>query len=377
MTAKILVVDDEPNLLRMIGYALFTEGYETVAPKHGEEALTKVRTEQPDLVILDVMLPDMSGIEICQKLRSNPETATLPIIMLSARVEVADKIEGLGAGADEYVTKPVELDEMLARVAALLERTDRMRQAQVAKRGKIFGFIGAKGGVGTTTVALNVALALAKRDKVVTAVELRPYFGTFSLLMQRTQVKNLTDLLKLEPGRINERELRMRLAKHASGLQILFGPQEMDAYKEIAPDQVEAIVKGLAHLADYTIIDFPGHPSPANQAALQHCDFVTVVVEPEPASVQSGKVTVDLLSRWGVSGELVGAVVVNRAVSALPMKISEVGSELGCKVVKVVPSAVEACIKAQQVGVPIVISQPDNVVATALTGLADMLVRTK
>ncbi|NVM57156.1 MAG: response regulator [Desulfobacterales bacterium] len=120
MSAKILIVDDESNLLRLIGYVLQVEGYEIVTAQSGMEAPNKIQTEKPDLIILDSTLPDISGLEICQRLRRNSYTADLPIIMLSAWVELSDKIRGLEAGADEYITKPVDPDELVARVGALL-----------------------------------------------------------------------------------------------------------------------------------------------------------------------------------------------------------------------------------------------------------------
>jgi DNA-binding response OmpR family regulator len=371
MTAKILVVDDEPNLLRLIGYALHSEGYETIVATDGEEALKKVQSEKPDLVILDVMLPDMSGIEICQRLRSRPETNDLPIIMLSARVQVSDKITGLEAGADEYVTKPVETEEMVARVAALLERTHRLRRTQPAKQGKVLGFIGAKGGVGTTTVALNVALVLAGREHVVAALELRSYFGTFGQHLGRTPVENLTNLLELEPERIDEREVKRHLAKHPTGLQILFGPQKVDSYQEIKPDQAGAVVKGLTGIADYTVIDLPCHPNEVNRTALRLCDFVTVVVEPEPTAVASAKVTLELLKTWGVGGEMVGAVIVNRVSWSAPMTLTQIESALGCRIVGTVPPTPDLCMKALEWGSALVVYRPDSTAASALAELAD------
>jgi DNA-binding response OmpR family regulator len=374
MSAKILVVDDEPNVLRLIGYALQIEGYEIVTAETGVEALSKVETEGPDLVILDIMLPDLSGIEVCQQLRSKPETIDLPIIMLSARTQVPDRIKGLEAGADEYVTKPVDSDEMVARVAALLDRTQRLRQVQPVQRGKVLGFIGAKGGVGTTTVALNVASVLTRQGKSVIAVELRPDYGTFSLQLRKVPDENLGTLPELDPERNNERELSKRLFSYQFGLRILFGPQKANEFKEIEPDQAKAVIEGLADMADYTIIDLPCYASGAGQAAIRRCDFVALVVEPELTCVMSGKVTLELLKSWGVSGGLVGAIVVNRTMVARAMKLHEVRSRLGCEIVGVVPPAAEACMAAQERGVPLVIYEPDSRVAVNLTEMTNRLV---
>jgi pilus assembly protein CpaE len=292
--------------------------------------------------------------------------------MLSGRSLVPDKIRGLKAGADEYVTKPVDLDEMVARVEALLDRTRRLRQIRPAKRGKVLGFIGAKGGVGTTTVALNIASILAQQKKAVIAVELRSYHGTFPLQLREAPIENLRNLLELDPERITERELSTRLLTSPSGLRVLFGPQKVDEFKEIEPDRAEAVIKGLAGMADYTIIDLPCHPSSANQAAIRHCDFVTLVLLPEPACVMSGKLTLELLKSWGVG--LVGAIIVRRAIAARAMKVPEIRSRLGCDIIGVMPPAAQACIEAQERGVPLVLYQPDSLAAVNLTEIAHRLV---
>jgi DNA-binding response OmpR family regulator len=123
MEAKILIVDDDPCLLRLVGYILEKEGYEIVTAMDGQEALEKVETENPDLVLLDVMMPGINGLEVCRQLRHQPETAGLPIIMLSARSKVSDRIAGLQAGANDYIAKPFDASEIVACIAALLDRT--------------------------------------------------------------------------------------------------------------------------------------------------------------------------------------------------------------------------------------------------------------
>jgi len=120
MADKVLIVEDDANLLEAIKYNLRKEGYDVAAAGDGEEALTAARKEKPDLLILDIMLPQMSGFEVCRILRKE---MTVPIIMLTARADETDKIVGLEIGADDYMTKPFSMRELMARVRAMLRRT--------------------------------------------------------------------------------------------------------------------------------------------------------------------------------------------------------------------------------------------------------------
>jgi len=121
---KILVVDDEPVLVETIAYNLEQAGYQVLTAADGGSALEAARRETPDLVILDLMLPEMDGLEVCRQLRREHTTATIPIMMLTAKGDEIDKVVGLEVGADDYVTKPFGRRELLARVRALLRRAD-------------------------------------------------------------------------------------------------------------------------------------------------------------------------------------------------------------------------------------------------------------
>jgi phosphate regulon transcriptional regulator PhoB len=120
---RILIVDDEPDLRELVSYNLTKEGYEVSEAATGDEALDMVRKDPPDLVVLDLMLPGIQGMELCRMMRSSPKTASLPIIMLTAKTEETDKVLGLEIGADDYITKPFSPRELLARVRAVLRRT--------------------------------------------------------------------------------------------------------------------------------------------------------------------------------------------------------------------------------------------------------------
>ena len=119
---KILVVEDEPNQVELIEFNLNSEGYEVVVARDGEEALNLAEEENPDLILLDWMLPKVSGIEVCRQLRRSKMTREIPIVMLTARSEESDKIRGLDIGADDYITKPYSIKEFLARVRAAMRR---------------------------------------------------------------------------------------------------------------------------------------------------------------------------------------------------------------------------------------------------------------
>ncbi len=119
----VLVVEDEPAQREVLAYNLEAEGFRVARAGNGEEALLLVAEAPPDLIVLDWMLPTLSGIEVCRRLKSRPETKALPIIMLSARAEEVDRVRGLETGADDYVVKPYSVAELMARVRAQLRRT--------------------------------------------------------------------------------------------------------------------------------------------------------------------------------------------------------------------------------------------------------------
>ncbi len=137
MSAHILIVEDEEPLTLLLRYNLESEGYEVETASRGDEADTRLKERTPDLVVLDWMLPGVSGIELCRRLRARPETQKLPIIMLTARGEESERVRGLATGADDYIVKPFSVPELVARVRALLRRANPERIATILAFGDI------------------------------------------------------------------------------------------------------------------------------------------------------------------------------------------------------------------------------------------------
>ncbi|MCL4560814.1 MAG: response regulator transcription factor [Chloroflexi bacterium] len=126
MSIRILIADDEPLYIRLLQINLASEGYEVITAVNGEEALEKISTEAPDLVILDIMMPRLDGITVCERVR---QYSNIPVIILTARGEEQDRVQGLNVGADDYIVKPFSATEMLARVRAVLRRTQTNRES--------------------------------------------------------------------------------------------------------------------------------------------------------------------------------------------------------------------------------------------------------
>jgi len=134
---KVLVVDDEKDITALVAYHLEREGFRVLQGHDGLQALDLVKRERPNLLILDLMLPQMSGLDVCRRLRKEPDTARLPILMLTAKAEEADKVLGLELGGDDYLTKPFGPRELVARVKALIRRSEERQEEEIVKAGAL------------------------------------------------------------------------------------------------------------------------------------------------------------------------------------------------------------------------------------------------
>ncbi|MCC6284940.1 MAG: response regulator transcription factor [Phycisphaerales bacterium] len=161
----ILVVDDEPDLLELLTLNLAASGYRVSTASRGRQALTSLQKERPDLVILDVMMPEMSGVEVTRRLRATPGLADLPVMLLTAKAEETDQLVGLSVGADDYITKPFSVKVLLARVAAMLRRSH--AEGEAARPGDTLTF-------GPVTIDLSVHEVRAGGDRIdLTLTEFR------------------------------------------------------------------------------------------------------------------------------------------------------------------------------------------------------------
>jgi Flp pilus assembly CpaE family ATPase len=353
---KILLVEDNRLEARQTQQWLANAkdgGYEVETVERMSVALERLSRGGIDLVLLDLNLPDSRGLETFLTLHGR--APQFPIVVLTGEDNESLGTAAVEKGAQDYLVKNQVDGAKLARVLrfALVRQRAQGGAVNEPKNGKaarVIGVLGAKGGVGTTTVALNVALALAKQQKAVILAEFRPSFGTLAYRLRQQPAKSLRTLLDHFPERNGEHDLQAILCKGPAESRILFGPQAEDVFKEIDPGQGEAVVKGLAAMAEFVILDLPNQPSAATQTAVRLCHCVAVVTDREVGSVVCAKVALNQLQSWGVGGNLVGTVIVSRMENLSPMKPMEIRTRLGCEIVGVIPPGTSACFEALEAG---------------------------
>ncbi len=357
---RILIVDDDANNRAVLSDALCDEPYELQEAEDGRQAVDMARATLPDLILLDIMMPGMDGIAVLRELQSGEQTQNIPVIVVSACGSEAQVVACLEEGALDHVSKPFSNAVVRARVRAAL-RSHPSETADHELNGKTIGLIGAKGGVGTTTVALNAALILQREHKV-NALELRSSYGSFATNLGMAPKCNLSQLDLTFSVPITSDSLRPLLCAHASGLRVLFGPQAEDGYVEMQPKFAENLVLTLGRMADYTVIDVPPVPSPANLAALTHCDRIALVLEPEASSLAAGKAMNRQITDVCSAEKFAGVIVVRRTVSSTTLTASEIESAIDRPILGILLPDPDLCYAALSSSTPLAVSHPENVI---------------
>lgn len=358
--AKILVVDDDPDFLQMIRLLLEQRGgHQTILCAEGEEGLARAIAEPPDLVILDVMMPGITGYEICRKLRATPVTAGVPVIILTARGQPVDRQAALDAGADDFMAKPVTMADLLDRINALLERGHRTPVFS----GTI-ALLSLRGGVGVTTLAVNLAATLTQSSRASSClVDLCPSSGHVALQLGMRPDPNWLGLVQTTnpaPTMIEKHLLR-----HSSGLHILASPPFPVVRQRIPHVAAQRMLAAIQQQFASVIIDTPSALDEHTLVALEMASVVCLVVTAEPPSIQTTVGTLRALQQWAPKCY----IILNQVVPGPQPPAEALARTLKRPVVGAVPFD-PAQARALAQGTPLAFQTPPSPLAQAVQEIA-------
>jgi pilus assembly protein CpaE len=375
MPEKILIVDDDVDTLRLVGFMLQRQGYQIVAANNGNQALVMAKTEMPDVILLDIMMPDMDGYEVTRQLRKNPETANIPIIMFTAKSQQEDRLTGFEVGGDDYLTKPTQPKELFAHVQDILARKQAARPVAAVQRGYVVGILAAKGGMGISTLAVNLGITLhSKIRQQVIVAEFRPGEGSMALDLGLAPGNGLNQLLELDPAALTAEEVDAVLVQHDSGIRLLLSSYlPKDTQYRVMANEFLAIAKQLPNLANYVLLDLGVGIHQVTEKVLTACDILIVSLEPFPNTVVRTKALIEEMASKGFDQAQVQIVLINRVRMDVQLTWSQVKEQLKSPIAVAFTPVPELAYQAAKKNIPIVIQQPDSLVSQQFTKLADLI----
>lgn len=375
---KVLIIDDDRIVRLEVNKVLTSADYKVLEASGPLDGIERAKREQPDLILLDVLMPGMDGISVLRQLRDDPALRDIPVIVVTSCGSEAQVAACLEEGAIDHITKPFSHRLLCARVSAgIWKRTmsafvDELNASPAAARADqatLVAFLGAKGGVGTTTLAANAACVAALNKKAVILCEMRPTFGSLSLQFNAQPRGHLGALAKAADG-LSDVDWDDYLVRDSSGLRILFGPQADDGDIRLEAAQARQIIEALQPCAHLIFLDLAAGLTDFNREMLKLCDRVVLVLDCEPTSVGASSLILDQLQQTSIRHSI-KAVVVKRTELSMPPKIDAVQASLGCDLIGVVPPGADALARAAKTGATLVALQPDNLVAAAIRRLTE------
>jgi len=365
--AKILVIDDNAELLEMIQLLLEQRGrHQAILSADGANGLAQALADPPDLAIVDVMMPGISGYEICRQLRSHPSTAAVPIIVLTARGQLVDRQAALDAGADDYMAKPATMMELLERIDALLtQRT----AAKLPFLARTIVLLSLRGGVGVTTLAVNLAATLAQTEEgTACLVDLCPSSGHVALQLGLRPEPNWSDLTRTSV--LDAEVIEGNLIQHTSGLRILASPVFPIAGQGLPRTVVQTMLATLQQQFATTVVDTPSALNEGTMAALEATPVVGLVITAESPSIQTAIGTLRALKQLSAKFQ----IILNQNTPGSQLSAGAIEQALKRPLMWTIPFD-PAQAQALARGTPLVLHSPNSPLAQAMRGLAQELAR--
>ena len=372
--AKILLIDDEIIYHKMVSRALEPRGCEVSFARSGLEGLKVANTFTPDVIILDIRMPDLDGYEVAKRLRHDPRFARVPLIFITGQGDLEDKLKAFQSGADDYLVKPFQPEELAARVALQLRRSDEYKNMVTKEERKepatIIAVHSLRGGVGCTSLAVNLAIGLVKLwEKTTLLFDSVLNAGQVALMLNASPIHTLNDMAERQVSEVDEEMIAEVISKHSSKVDFVAAPPYPTADDAFSDDLLQMLIEKLRYTYDFIVFDTAHDFSNISIHVLNAADSILMVLAPDMASIRAAICAVDIYKKLGYPPEKI-VPVVNNIYSPAMIKPAQIEKVLKYPIRMSIANAPAEFNRAINFGQPFILNNPDSPVTSILEDLA-------
>ena len=371
---RILVIDDEPINHQLVAHALVSLQCELHFAENGKSGISQARSLKPDVIITDVMMPDVTGYEVTRILRREPQFAATPILVLTAQSGLQDKLRSFEVGADDHLTKPFEAAELVGRVASLLRRAEAVKSSRIDVAGhdgaRMIAVHSLRGGIGSSTLAVNLGVGLsALWRKPTILLDLTMTAGQVALMLNMTLKRTWADLAHYGAGELDLEALGSIVGSYESGLHFIAAPTFPSEAETLRSETLGTALRLAKSQYEYVVADLPHDFSEVAVQALDTADMILLMASPDMASIRAVTAALDTYDKLDYPKDKI-KFVLNAVFPQSNLSKDKLEAALGMTAFVTIPYTRDVLVEAINLGQPVVSHKPDLVISNVLEDLA-------
>ena len=371
---RILVIDDEPLNHQLVGRALAPLQWEMHFAADGKTGVSQARALKPDIIITDVVMPDIDGYEVARTLRREPQFAATPILVMTAQSGLEDKLKSFEAGADDHLTKPFEATELVVRVTALLRRVEAVKSSRVqpviSEPAQMIAVHSLRGGAGSSTLAVNLGIGLFSLWREPTILlDLTMTAGQVALMLNMTLKRTWADIAQVPAHEVDLDALSSITGGHESGAHFIAAPTFPSEAETLRGETLGAALDLIKGQYQYVVADLPHDFSDPAIQALDKADMILMVASPDMASIRAVTAALDTYDKLGYDPEKI-KLILNATFPRSILTREKIESALKTPALVTIPYVPDLFVDAINLGQPPVLERPNEPVSALLEDLA-------
>ena len=372
---RVLLIDDEQFYYKLIRKTLTEAEYNLEYAKSGSEGLAKIPSFEPDMLIVDLKLPEMDGFEILERLRRDPKYSHMPVIVITAKDELSEKLKAFELGADDYLVKPFQPEELVARMGILARRGKAMKivhdmETVNKSNATVITVHSLRGGVGCSSIVVNLGLAFHKLwgqqtlliDGVLTA-------GQVALMLDGKPGATWENLVGIDPDNFDDAVVGEMMVPHKSGIRYIASPRYPIAADTFTNDTLHQLMEKIKAHNEFVIVDISHDFSDMAIQMLSMSSLILLVMAPEMASLRTTLSALEIYDRLGIPLEKV-KIVLNNNSSSPAIKQAQLEKVLKRSIDFVLPFEAGEVNRALNFGQPFILNNPDLQICLNLEKMA-------